>query len=171
MFFSCSTESKQMLHRACKAGTQTETRLLWQEIKERVYKVKTSASRKISKILILKPDTEQRQCVLNWNLSICQTTYTLVFSNYTVSSHWYHLQNNNVPEHRLPMKKYCVPKLLFVLCCLTSHQHARVSLGWTSSDNFTCCHNEIEVADKTLSHPVTVYWCRANQSQRWPYNF
>ena len=31
--------------------------------------------------------------------------------------------------------------------CLTSQQHASVSLGRICSDNFTCCHTEIEVAD------------------------
>ena len=34
--------------------------------------------------------------------------------------------------------------------CLTSQQHASVSQGWTCSDNFTCCHTEIEVAGQTF---------------------
>ena len=34
--------------------------------------------------------------------------------------------------------------------CLTSQQHARVSQGRICSDNFTCCHTEIEVADPTF---------------------
>ena len=34
--------------------------------------------------------------------------------------------------------------------CLTSQQHASVSQGRISTDNFTCCHSEIEVADPTL---------------------
>ena len=34
--------------------------------------------------------------------------------------------------------------------CLTSQQHASVSQGRICSDNFTCCHNEIEVADPTF---------------------
>ena len=34
--------------------------------------------------------------------------------------------------------------------CLTSHQHASVSQGCICSDNFTCCHTEIEVADQTF---------------------
>ena len=36
------------------------------------------------------------------------------------------------------------------VCCLTSQQHASVSQGWICSDNFTCCHTEIEVADQTF---------------------
>ena len=34
--------------------------------------------------------------------------------------------------------------------CLTSQQHASVSQGRMCSDNFTCCHTEIEVADQTF---------------------
>ena len=34
--------------------------------------------------------------------------------------------------------------------CLTSQQHASVSQGWICTDNFTCCHTEIEGADQTL---------------------
>ena len=33
---------------------------------------------------------------------------------------------------------------------LTSQQHASASQGRTCSDNFTCCHTEIEVADQTF---------------------
>ena len=39
--------------------------------------------------------------------------------------------------------------LLFV-GCLTSQQHASVSQGRICSDNLTCCHTEIEVADQTF---------------------
>ena len=34
--------------------------------------------------------------------------------------------------------------------CLTSQQQASVSQGRVCSDNFTCCHTEIEVADRTF---------------------
>ena len=34
--------------------------------------------------------------------------------------------------------------------CLTSQQHASVSHGRIYSDNFTCCHTEIEVEDQTF---------------------
>ena len=34
--------------------------------------------------------------------------------------------------------------------CLTSQQHASVSQGWICSDNFTCCHTEIEAADQIV---------------------
>ena len=38
---------------------------------------------------------------------------------------------------------------LFV-SCLTSQQHVSVSQGRICSDNFTCCHTEIEVADQAF---------------------
>ena len=40
--------------------------------------------------------------------------------------------------------------------CLTSQQHASESQGRMYSDNFTCCHTEIEVANQTvhLSHNI-----------------
>ena len=37
-----------------------------------------------------------------------------------------------------------------LVACLTSQQHASVSQGRICSDNFTCCHTEIEVSDPTF---------------------
>ena len=37
-----------------------------------------------------------------------------------------------------------------LLSCLTSQQHASVSQGRICSDNFTCCHTEMQVADPTF---------------------
>ena len=38
----------------------------------------------------------------------------------------------------------------WLVACLTSQQQASVSQGRICSDNFTCCHTEIEVADPTF---------------------
>ena len=38
--------------------------------------------------------------------------------------------------------------------CLTSQQHTSVSQGWMCSDNWTCCHTEIEVADQTFHRSI-----------------
>ena len=38
----------------------------------------------------------------------------------------------------------------WLVACLTSQQQANVSQGRICSDNFTCCHTEIEVADPTF---------------------
>ena len=43
-----------------------------------------------------------------------------------------------------------VTETLKFFCCLTSHQHASVPQRRICSDNFTCCHTEIEVADQTF---------------------
>ena len=44
---------------------------------------------------------------------------------------------------------YIIVCCLFV-GCLTSQQQASVSQGRICSDNLTCCHTEIEVADQTF---------------------
>ena len=41
-------------------------------------------------------------------------------------------------------------RMLLLVGCLMSQQHASVSQGRICSDNFTCCHTEIEVADQTF---------------------
>ena len=41
-------------------------------------------------------------------------------------------------------------EMLLVIGCLTSQQHASVSQGRICSDNLTCYHTEIEVADQTF---------------------
>ena len=60
----------------------------------------------------------------------------------------------NVAEARLTRGLHAVTVntmiLLLFVGCLTSQQHASVSQGWICSDNFTCCHTEIEVADQTF---------------------
>ena len=62
-----------------------------------------------------------------------------------------HHQNIGLPESvavrsgTVGWKRVC----LFV-CCLTSQQQACVSQGRICTDNFTCCHTEIEVADQTF---------------------
>ena len=43
-----------------------------------------------------------------------------------------------------------VERLSLLVGCLTSQQHASVSQGGSCSDNFTCCHTEIQVADQTF---------------------
>ena len=39
---------------------------------------------------------------------------------------------------------------LLLVGCLSSQQHASVSQGRICTDNFTCCHTEIEAADQTF---------------------
>ena len=51
-----------------------------------------------------------------------------------------------LPKFNAPPK----PTNCLLVGCLTSQQHASVSQGRICTDNFTCCHTEIEVADQTF---------------------
>ena len=48
-------------------------------------------------------------------------------------------------------------QLLLFVGCLTSQQQASASQGRICSDNFTCCHTEIEVADQTFYFTQSQY--------------
>ena len=52
---------------------------------------------------------------------------------------------------KLPkINKPCARNVCLFVGCLTAQQQASVSQGRICSDNFTCCHTEIEVADQTF---------------------
>ena len=51
-------------------------------------------------------------------------------------------------EQSFPVLAPCV--CFFVGCCLTSQQHASVSQGRICSDNWKCCHAEIDVTHQTF---------------------
>ena len=44
----------------------------------------------------------------------------------------------------------CLLVVCWLVGCFTSQQQASVSQGRICSDNFTCCHTEIEAADQTF---------------------
>ena len=46
--------------------------------------------------------------------------------------------------------KECNCWLVLLVGCLMSQQHASVSQGCICSENFMCCHTEIQVADQTF---------------------
>ena len=54
----------------------------------------------------------------------------------------------------LPLSPSVPPSQSLSVCllvgCLTSQLHASVSQGRICTDNFTCCHTDIEVADPTF---------------------
>ena len=51
----------------------------------------------------------------------------------------------------------CLLFACWLVACLTSQQHASVAQGRICSDNFKCCHTEIEVADQTLHFTQSQY--------------
>ena len=53
-------------------------------------------------------------------------------------------------------------ELLLLVGCLTSQQHATVSQGRICTDNFTCCHTEMEAADPTFHLTQSQY------TDTWP---
>ena len=55
----------------------------------------------------------------------------------------------HLTETMTPIQKTQLKFVLFV-GCLSSQQHASVSQGRICTDNFTCCHTEIEAADQTF---------------------
>ena len=59
--------------------------------------------------------------------------------------HWF-LSRSHTAENT----QFTVPWDCLLVGCLTSQQQASVSQGRICSDNFTCCHTEIEVADPTF---------------------
>ena len=64
---------------------------------------------------------------------------------------WDPLQRNaDVQDADQINKTQVQERISFLVGCLTSQQHSSVSHGWICSDNCTCCHTEIEVADPTF---------------------
>ena len=57
------------------------------------------------------------------------------------------------PQHgkaQIVNEQFEIGRVCLLVGCLTSQQHASVSQGRICSDNITCCHTEIEVADQTF---------------------
>ena len=71
-----------------------------------------------------------------------------------------HPKNKDLPNnHRKKDVKHKTRSIVFgdqkdcfvlFVGCLPSQQHASVSQGRICTDNFTCCHSEIEAADQTF---------------------
>ena len=52
-----------------------------------------------------------------------------------------------VKSQIFPVYLFFTEDIMLFVGCLTSQQHASASQGRISTDNFTCCHTEIEVTD------------------------
>ena len=64
------------------------------------------------------------------------------------------LETTDSMEKQTSAREHCFQEEWLFVClfvgCLMSQQQASVSQGRICSDNFTCCHTEIEVADPTF---------------------
>ena len=58
--------------------------------------------------------------------------------------------DRNLQSSALTLSCLFTAGVCLLVGCLTSQQHASVSQGRICSDNSTCCHTEIEVADQTF---------------------
>ena len=58
--------------------------------------------------------------------------------------------NNNNKDRKRQTGRQALRFVCWLVGCLTSQQQASVSQGRICTDNFTCCHTEIEVADQTF---------------------
>ena len=81
-----------------------------------------------------------------WNCAF-QYHYHRYHYHYYYHYFCYHYQQQQ-------QQQYC---FVLLFGCLTSQQHASVSQGRICSDNFTCCHTEIEVADQTFQLTQSQY--------------
>ena len=57
--------------------------------------------------------------------------------------------SSSLPVRSMAVLVAPVGIVCWLLACLTSQQNASVSQGRICTDNFACCHTEIEVADQT----------------------
>ena len=105
-----------------------------------------------------------RASVVEWRLDCEDCHHLMVVSLHDTSPVWFRETSTHYSDCELNtyfaclcfwhclsgLLVRCSPPELFV-GCITSPQHANVSQGWTCSDNCTCCHTEIEVADQTFN--------------------
>ena len=60
------------------------------------------------------------------------------------------MTHNTYGKRRAEHVVFSPDKAVLFVGCLLSQQHASVSQGWICTDNFTCCHTEIEAVDQTF---------------------
>ena len=95
-----------------------------------------------------------------------------------------HVTPARIPQREASVNKKIEKFVCLFVGCLASQQHASVSQGRICSDNFTCCHTEIEVADQTVyltqsqytdtgptSHSADPITPGAWQGSHWSANF
>ena len=84
------------------------------------------------------------------NLTCCHTEIQVADQTFYLTQSQY---TDTGPTSPSADRRKRMKKRRFVCCllaCLTSQQQARISQGRICSDNLTCCHTEIQVADQTF---------------------
>ena len=90
---------------------------------------------------------------ITWSKTDIRCTFGDLLKTSAPNRHQDELVFGSFPEDKsLCVVHYCftMRKVCLFVGCLTSQQQASVSQGRICSDNFTCCHTEIEVADPTF---------------------
>ena len=77
-------------------------------------------------------------------------TYTKAVRAQPHANHVLHIERLLCATSRVPRGTKGLFCFVLFVGCLTSQQHASVSHGRICTDNFTCCHTEIEAADQTF---------------------
>ena len=87
---------------------------------------------------------EIKSLICNFCLSVVALTIELIRPWDTLARCW-------------DVSSFVTVNVCWLVGCLTSQQQASVSQGRICSDNFVCCHTEIEVADPTFYLPQSQY--------------
>ena len=108
----------------------------------------------LTKPLVKKLETSQRATerkMLNVKLKDRIRT-TIIRQRTKVADIVQYVTNTKWAGHIARMKdnRWTIRIVCWLVGCLTSQQHASVTQGRICSDNFTCCHTEIEAADQTF---------------------
>ena len=130
-FNSCNFPTPLLLHSICELKSKAKQSKAKQNkyLKKRLTVLKTCCACRDVQLLLYEPLLHNPV----WARTIDKTVVTLLSS---FSILFVNLKQNNA---------FCL-----LVGCLTSQQQASVSQGRICSDNFTCCHTEIEVADQTF---------------------
>ena len=117
-------------------------------------------------IVVRRPPSEKKMTLIE-KIGVREThtgQYRLPYFPKTIIE-WNHLNYTIVHQKSVDGFKSPLAKARIVCLfvgCLTSRQQASVSQGRICSDNFTCCHTEIEVADPTF------YLTQSQYTDTWP---
>ena len=100
-------------------------------------------------------------CKFMCRVKCWMTSFMVVCDKIFVSAHflsqfydcllfWFWSKREKQQKTKKKKGNCCWRTVCLLVACLTSQQQASVSQGRICSDNFMCCHTEIEAADQTF---------------------